>query len=160
MRSSKLNINTISLLVCDFDGVLTDNRVLLTEHGSESVFVNRADGLAISKLNESYFPVVIISSEKNSVVKKRAEKLHIESFQGIDDKEKTLRNYCYNCGIGLENVIFIGNDINDLKVMKSVGWPICPSDGHDSVKSISRIILKTKGGEGVVRELLDRLIKE
>ena len=156
MRNS-LNKIQIELIAYDFDGVLTDNKVYLSEDGIESVQVNRSDGLAIKEIEKMGLRQIIISTEKNKVVKKRAEKLNIECFYGIDDKKTSLSNFCNENSIDLKKVIFIGNDINDLEVMQSVGIRICPSDAHPSIIKISSVMLNSKGGEGLVRELLDLL---
>lgn len=156
MRNS-LNKIQIELIAYDFDGVLTDNKVYLSEDGIESVQVNRSDGLAIKEIEKMGLRQIIISTEKNKVVKKRAEKLNIECFYGIDDKKTSLSNFCNENSIDLKKVIFIGNDINDLEVMKSVGISICPSDAHPSIIKIASVMLNSKGGEGLVRELLDLL---
>jgi len=156
LRNS-LNKIQIELIAYDFDGVLTDNKVYLSEDGIESVQVNRSDGLAIKEIEKMGLRQIIISTEKNKVVKKRAEKLNIECFYGIDDKKTSLSNFCNENSIDLKKVIFIGNDINDLEVMKSVGISICPSDAHPSIIKIASVMLNSKGGEGLVRELLDLL---
>ena len=145
----------IDLIAYDFDGVMTDNKVYVNQHGNESVQVNRADGLGVAGLRKMGISQIIISSETNAVVKQRARKLGIFCLQGVSDKEKELKSYCSNLNINLMNVIYVGNDINDRKAMECVGWPICPNDAHESVRDISRYVLENKGGEGIVRELMD-----
>ena len=103
--------------------------------------------------------MVVISTEKNKVVASRSAKLNLECIQSVDNKRESLEGYCKKNGFDLKKVLFIGNDINDLGIMESVGWPVCPKDAHKTIKNISKFILSNKGGEGVVRELLD-LIKE
>ena len=145
----------LKLLVYDFDGVMTDNKVFINQDGIESVQVNRADGLGVSEINKLGIKQLIISTEKNSVVGSRASKLKIPYLQGIDNKKDTLIKYCEEFGIMLENVGFVGNDINDLEVMKVVVISFCPTDAHKEILSISSVILESKGGEGVVREIFD-----
>ena len=91
----------------------------------------------------------------NKVVKKRAEKLNILCINGVDNKANELKNFVNRIGVDLSNVIFVGNDINDADVMSLVGWPMCPSDSYNSIKKISKHVFKSKGGEGVIRELFD-----
>jgi YrbI family 3-deoxy-D-manno-octulosonate 8-phosphate phosphatase len=134
---------------------MTDNTVTMDEHGIESVRVNRSDGLAISELKKRGFAQAIFSTETNNVVSMRAEKLGIPCIQGLEDKKSALLDYCIDSSINPELCLFVGNDINDLEVMKAVGYPVCPSDAHSKIISISRIVLNTKGGNGVIRELLD-----
>ena len=153
-------LEEIELMVYDFDGVMTNNKVYVDEHGRETVQVNRADGLGVSYLKKYGIRQIIISTETNPVVKRRAEKLEITCFHGIPDKTIKLKTYCRVENINLENVIYIGNDINDLDVMKIVGWPICPADAHPDIKSLSKLITKAKGGEGVIREISDLIARE
>ena len=105
------------LLVYDFDGVLTDNTVYVDQNGIETVRVNRADGLAISMLKNEGRTQLILSTETNPVVSKRAEKLGIPVIQGSESKLICLKNYCNAHNINLKNVLYIGNDINDYEVM-------------------------------------------
>jgi YrbI family 3-deoxy-D-manno-octulosonate 8-phosphate phosphatase len=141
------------LIVYDFDGVMTDNKVYVDQNGNEIVQVNRADGLGVSEIKKSGVNQIILSTETNSVVRKRAEKLKISCIYGIDHKKEELENYCLKNGIDLDEVIYVGNDINDKDAMELVGWPMCPLDAVDEIKRISKYIFSSKGGEGVIREL-------
>ena len=157
MKDKILTIDDIDLFVFDFDGVLTDNLVYTDQNGNEMVSCSRADGLAFDVLRKLKKPVYILSTEENTVVSARAKKLKIDSFQGISDKASVLRGICDENNIALQNVIFVGNDINDFDAMKMVGSPICPSDANKKIKDISTLILTSKGGHGVVRELAELL---
>jgi len=156
----KIDNNIIKLIVYDFDGVMTDNRVYVDQKGNEMVQVNRADGLGVSEIKKLGIEQMIISTEKNTVVSTRAKKLNIDCLQGIDNKKKALQKYCIENNYDLKNVAFVGNDINDKEVMGVVGKTYCPSDAHESIKTISDHILMSKGGDGVVRELLDLITNE
>ncbi len=145
--------NMIRMAVFDFDGVMTDNRVLVNEDGKESVFVSRADGMGINMLKEQGIECMILSTEKNPVVSRRAEKLKIEVIQGSDDKLCTLQKYIKERGIELRDILYVGNDINDLEVMQAVGITAVPADAYDVVKKKADIVLNANGGYGVVREL-------
>jgi len=149
--------SNIKLIVYDFDGVFTDNKVLMREDGCESVFVNRADGLAIDLIRNNNIPQLILSTEKNKVIEARAKKLGINFIQGAGRKYSVLKTYCNKKGINIKNVLYVGNDINDLEVMQKVGYPICPEGATDAIKKISLIALTSKGGDGVARELLNYL---
>lgn len=155
---NKINTKNISLIIYDFDGVMTDNKVLVGQDGKEAVFCNRSDSLAISKIKQIGIPQIIVSTEANKVVQARARKLKIPVLQNINDKKKLIEKYCKERNIDLKKVIYIGNDINDLEIMRSVGHPIAPSDASQEIKDIAKIITKAKGGEGVIRELLDILL--
>ena len=150
----------IQLIVYDFDGVMTDNHAYVFEDGREAVRVNRSDGLAISLFKKQHINQLILSTEKNSVVSKRAEKLKIPVLQGQENKKQTLMQYCEKNNISLSNVVYIGNDINDLEVMQSIGMPCCPNDAVPEIKAVAVYCFKSKGGEGVIRELYDRLNKK
>ena len=144
----------------DFDGVMTDNKVMVDQQGLESVIVNRGDGLAVSMIKKMNIPQLILSTEVNSVVLKRAEKLKIKCIKGAENKKEKLKEYCRQNDIDFKDVLYIGNDINDLDVMEMVGHPYCPADAHESIKCISMKILSSNGGDGVIRELLDLLTKQ
>lgn len=147
-------LKKIQLIVYDFDGVMTDNKVVLREDGLESVVVNRSDGLAVEIIKRAGIKQIIISKEKNRVVETRAKKLGIPVIQGVDNKKGILVSYCDKNNIQIENVAYIGNDINDIDAMTIVGYPICPADAYEEVKNISKIIIGVNGGDGVVRALL------
>ena len=145
--------NDIKFIICDFDGVMTDNRVLIDEDGKESVFVSRADGQAIHLLHSLGIELVIMSSETNGVVSKRARKLGVECIQSIYDKAQCLKKYCENRNIMLRNVAYIGNDINDYEAMKLAGVKIVPQDAYKEVKQIADYVTEVNGGYGVIREV-------
>ncbi|HHT9112397.1 MAG TPA: KdsC family phosphatase [Candidatus Wunengus sp. YC65] len=145
----------IGLIVYDFDGVMTDNKVILSEDGIESVIVNRSDGLAVETIKNNGIRQIILSKEKNKVVINRAKKLNIEVLHGIDNKKDILGRFCNDHSILLKNVVFVGNDINDLDAMKTVGYPMCPQDAYPEVRAIAKFVIPVKGGDGVVRELLN-----
>jgi 3-deoxy-D-manno-octulosonate 8-phosphate phosphatase (KDO 8-P phosphatase) len=147
-------LNNIKLIVYDFDGVMTDNKVVLREDGMESVVVNRADGLAIALIKKMDIPQIILSTETNRVVETRARKLGIPVIKGADNKRDVLLTYCMEENILLEKVVYVGNDVNDLEVMRIVGHPVCPADAYEEIREISKIILSVAGGQGVIRDLL------
>lgn len=151
-------LSNIELFVYDFDGVMTDNKVYIDENGKEMVLVNRSDGLAINEIKQLGIKQIIISSEKNPVVGKRAKKIGIPYYQGKNNKKNTLISFCIENQYDLNKVAFVGNDINDLDVMKLVGSRICPSDAHKNILMIADVILERKGGEGVIRELFDLIL--
>ena len=154
-QTKVLFLKNIQLIVYDFDGVLTDNKVILREDGIESVVVNRSDGLAIGIINDRGIKQIILTMETNKVVEARANKLNIPVIKGVVNKKETLVSYCNENNIQLSNVVYIGNDINDFEVMSIVGYPVCPLDAYEEIKRISKIILEVKGGEGVVRDFLN-----
>ena len=160
MKTSKLSVRVkdIDLIVYDFDGVMTDNRVIVFQNGTEAVIANRADGLGVDRLRALGIPQLILSTETNLVVKARAAKLGLEVISSCSDKKHTLMNYCEQNNYELRKVVYVGNDINDLEVMEIIGYPVAPSDAHQDILTISCLVTKAKGGEGVIRELSDLII--
>lgn len=149
------------LLVMDFDGVMTDNRVLVDQNGVESVFADRSDGLGLGLLREQTpMQTLILSKETNPVVTKRAQKLKIPVLQAIDDKAAVLREEMRKRNLSAEETIYIGNDINDLPVLELVGYFAAPADSHPEVLRRADLVLKRKGGRGALRELCDKLISQ
>jgi len=151
---------TLKLIIYDFDGVMTDNKVYVDQNGKEMVQVNRGDGLGASEIKKLGIQQMIISTEKNTVVSARARKLDIPCLQGIDNKKETLMDYCRKNNFDLKQVAYVGNDINDKDAMELAEIKYCPSDAHESIIAISDHVLKTKGGDGVVRELFDLILKK
>ena len=149
----KMDFSKIKLLVYDCDGVLTDNRVIVDECGKESVCFHRGDGLGIQKIRELGIEQLILSTEQNPVVKCRAEKLGIPAIFGAKDKKLQLKSYCTARGISPQNVMFLGNDLNDQSVMQWVGNCGCPKDAEIEVLQISHWVSTKNGGYGVIREL-------
>ena len=147
----------IHLIVYDFDGVMTDNRAIVMQDGTEAVVVNRADGLGVDFIRKAGIPQLILSTESNPVVQARGRKLKIDVVQNCGNKKEALIEICSENGYDISKVVFIGNDLNDLEVMKIAGFTFCPSDAHNNIINITDHILKAKGGDGVVRELLDLL---
>lgn len=97
---------------------------------------------------------MIISTEKNKIVTARAFKLGISAMQGVDNKKETLLEYCDNSSINPKDVLYIGNDINDLEAMLSIGFPVCPEDAYPEIKKIAKLVIPVSGGRGVIRQLL------
>ena len=148
-------LSNIELMVYDFDGVMTDNKVYVDQNGKEMVQVNRGDGLGVSEIKKLGIQQIIISTEKNTVVSSRATKLGIPCLQGIENKKTVLMDYCEKNNIDLQNVAYMGNDLNDKDAMIMSGVTFCPADAHESIKAIAEYVLKTNGGNGVIRELYD-----
>ena len=146
---------SITTLIYDFDGVMTDNTFFQDSDGKETVKLNRSDGYAIRILKEKGLNQFILSSEENNVVKKRAEKIDIPAFTGILDKACKLEALAIECGFLLDATAYIGNDVNDLEAMKLCKLCLAPSDSNKDILEIADIKLKSKGGEGVIREVLE-----
>ena len=150
-----MKFDDIDAFVFDFDGVLTDNLVYLDQNGKETVVCNRSDGIAFDVLRKLNKPSYIVSTEKNPVVTARAKKLNIKAYQAIEDKVIAVNDLAIKYGHDVEKLCYVGNDVNDYKAMKYCGFSACPSDSHSSVIDIADIVLISKGGQGVLRELLE-----
>jgi YrbI family 3-deoxy-D-manno-octulosonate 8-phosphate phosphatase len=148
-------IRKIRLVAFDFDGVFTDNMVYVLQDGSEAVRCNRSDGIGLQKLKKLGIATVIISTESNPVVSARAQKLKIRCFQNCEDKRKTLENVTQEFGLSLDEVAFVGNDVNDLPCLTHVGLPVVVQDAHADVVSLAAYRTLTRGGYGAVREICD-----
>lgn len=148
-------LGPVSCVVFDFDGVHTDDHVWVDQDGKESVRVKRGDGLGVGMLVSEGISVLILSTEKNPVVSKRAEKLGVEVLQGQADKAEALEKWLSTKNINPSDVAYLGNDVNDEGCLKLVGWPVVVADAHPAIKPLARMVLKNSGGEGAVRELAD-----
>jgi len=151
----KISLDDIDAFVFDFDGVLTNNLVHLSQDGKEWVSCSRADGLAFDVIRKLEKPSYILSTENNPVVSARAKKLQIQVLQGIKNKADTLSTLSESKGYDLSRILYVGNDLNDFHAMKICGYSACPVDSHVKIKELSNIVLNTRGGEGIVRELLE-----
>ena len=151
--------DTIQAVIFDFDGVFTDNRVLVFEDGREGVQCNRADGLGLDYLRSTGIPLVVLSTERNPVVAARCRKLQLECRQGLANKLAALKQFSEERQLALPSVVYVGNDLNDAQCLAGVGCGIVVADAHPSVKDTAAIVLTHRGGEGAVREVCD-LIRE
>ena len=154
-----LKIEDVDAFVFDFDGVLTNNKVHIDQDGKEWVSCSRGDGLAFDVLRKLGKPAYILSTESNPVVSARGRKLSIPVIQGINDKVRVVKELANAEAFSLNKIIYIGNDLNDYKVMLCCGYSACPADSHPSIKEIAKVTLCTLGGEGVVRELLEEVLQ-
>lgn len=157
--SKKVVLSAPKLLVLDFDGVMTDNTVLVDQDGREAVFCNRGDGLGLDKLRKTDVKIMVLSTEKNPVVTARCKKLNIECVQGCNDKLSKLKEIAKENGIDTSEIIYVGNDVNDLECMKWVKTAIASRDANEKVLAIAKFITKQKGGEGVVRQVADWIVE-
>lgn len=148
----------LDALVMDFDGVMTDNRVLVTQEGQEAVWCNRSDGARFGELRARGIALLILSQETNAVVEARANKLRVECLAGIDDKRTALEKWLGERGLDAGNVVYVGNDLNDLECMRYVGCGAAVADAYPEVKRAAALALTRKGGDGAVREVCDLIL--
>lgn len=148
----------VKAVVTDFDGVHTDDTALVDAESREQVRVSREDGMGVARLRRAGIPMLILSTEVNPVVRARADKLHVPVLHGIDDKEKALAAWAAENGIALADIAYLGNDVNDLPAMRIVGWPVAVANAHHEVRAAARVVLAKSGGQGAVRELIERVL--
>jgi len=152
----------IKLFLTDVDGVLTDAGMYYTESGDEFKKFNTHDGMAFTLLRERGIKTGLITSEQTRIVENRAKKLKVDYlYQGVknEDKLEAAKEICVKEGITLSEVAYIGDDINCIPLLKAVGVAACPANAVDKVKKTPGIIqLKTKGGDGVVREFVENIL--
>ena len=151
---------SVSMVVLDFDGVLTDNRVWVDADGGEWVAANRSDGWGIARLKERDIQVVVLSTESHPVVAARCRKLGIPVMQNLADKASALNELLKESGTNPEEVIFLGNDVNDVPCFPLVACALVVSDAHPQTRSEADMVLQNPGGHGAVRELCDLVIHQ
>jgi len=156
----KEKLEKIKLVLTDNDGVLTDTGVYYSEKGEEFKRYSIRDGMGVERLKKhAGIETVIITGEKSGSVKSRAHKLNIEEYYlGVKHKTEILPEVLKKNNITPENIAFIGDDVNDLEIMKQVGLSASPSDGMDFIKHISDYICKNRSGNGAFRELAELII--
>lgn len=151
----------VKMILCDFDGVVTDNLVLTDENGKETVSASRSDSMHIKTLREKGVEVMILSSEPNRVVLARAKKMGVEAIHGIgmQDKGRVMREVLEQKKVRAGEVIYIGNDLNDLPCFEIAGWSVAVADAYPEVLRAADHVLTKPGGRGAVRELCEMVLK-
>lgn len=162
-------LSSLHTVAFDFDGVFTDNKVWVDQDGRESVRCDRGDGFAFDlvrsfcrrgRLDAEFF---ILSKEPNPVVLARARKLKLDCHHGVHDKLAFMQEYLAQRFPGdqaaFAGLVYVGNDLNDLPLMKHAGYAVAPADAHHLVRSVAHLIIERPGGEGFVRAFIERLLK-
>lgn len=149
----------IKLVLTDVDGVLTDGGMYYSEKGEVMKKFNTKDGMAVELLSNKNIKTILITREKSIIAKKRSEKINAsEIYLNVRDKKKELQKIMKKYNIKSSEIAYVGDDVNDIEIMKKVGISFTPSDGNNAVKQISNHICVCKGGEGVLREVADLLV--
>lgn len=160
MKSNFKNVKGIKCVLTDSDGVLTDGGMYYSENGDELKKFNTKDGMGFKMLNEAGIITGIITGEDIDLVRRRAKKMKVdEVYLGIQDKMKILNEICSKYDLNYEEIAYIGDDINDLEVIKTVGLGCTVRDGMQCVKDIAKVITKAKGGQGAVREIVEMILE-
>lgn len=161
-KSRRLIPENVKMIICDFDGVVTNNLVLTDENGKETVSASRSDSMHIKALREKGVEVMILSSEPNPVVKARAKKMGVEAIHGIgmQDKGRVMREVLAQKKVQVEDVIYVGNDLNDLPCFEVAGWSVAVADAYPEVLRAADHVLTKNGGHGAIRELCELVLKQ
>ena len=152
----------IKMIITDFDGVITDGRVWTDENGKETVAASRSDSMRIRQLRERGVEVMILSSEVNNVVKARAGKMGIEAIHGLglNEKGEALKKFLTEKNLDPAQIIYVGNDFNDLPCFEIAGWSVAVADSYPEVIRAADHVLSTPGGYGAIRELCDLVLNK
>jgi N-acylneuraminate cytidylyltransferase len=160
LKKNKKNISKIKAVVLDVDGIFTDAKVYYSSDGEFAKKFSVKDGMGISLLKESDIDVIVMTSEKSEIVRRRMEKLNIKNvYLGVKDKYALLEKITVENNLRRSEIAYLGDDINDCANMLSCGWGICPSDAVDEIKMTSDIILDKNGGKEFIREAIKFILK-
>ncbi|WP_069988642.1 N-acylneuraminate cytidylyltransferase [Massilioclostridium coli] len=153
--------SNIRMFLTDCDGCLTDGGMYYSERGDELKKFNTRDGMGFGMLREKGIITGIITSEEVELNQRRADKLRLDFLEsGCKDKLAAIQKRCEKYGISLEQVVYVGDDINDLEAVRTVGYGCCPSDAMPCVQQAADYIASAKGGQGVIREIVEQLLEE
>lgn len=148
------------LVITDIDGVWTDGGMYYDQTGNEWKKFNTSDSAGVLFCHKLNIPVAIITGEETEIVKRRSQKLKIDYlFQGVSDKLTVATKLCADLNIDLADVAYIGDDLNDMALLKNVGFAATPNNAPDYIKSIVHHVTKCNGGDGAFREFVEHLLK-
>ena len=151
----------IKMFLTDCDGCLIDGGMYYSENGDELKKFNTKDGMGLSNIRNKGVVTGIITGENTKIVERRAEKLHInELHQGVTDKLSVVRELAKKYHVSLEEVAYVGDDVNDIPVMEQVGFPCTVNDANSKVKELATYISSYNGGDGAIRDIIEHLFKE
>lgn len=157
----KEKIRKLKLFIFDIDGVLTDGKLYYSPRGEEIKVFNVKDGVGIWILKEKGFRVVFLTGRKGEALKRRARDLGVDLLkENVREKEKVLEEVMNQFNCKREETFFMTDDIVDLKACKMVGFVATPVDGAEEIKKLADLITEKKGGEGAVREAIEKILKE
>lgn len=158
-KSVLTNLKKIKIVFTDVDGVLTDGGLYYTEEGMAFKKFNVKDGMAVRIFREAGIKCGIISTDTSKIITTRAERLKMDfAIIGEWDKKGKASELCNSLGLTLQEAAFIGDDINDIELLKSVGFSACPADAIDEIKELVDFVSKKNGGTGVFRQIADMIV--
>lgn len=151
----------IKLVITDIDGVWTDGGMYYDSNGVETKKFNTSDSAGVLFLKHNNIPIAIMTGEDSIMVTNRAKKLQINHvFLGIKDKLSCAKKLCDELNISLDEVAFIGDDINDIELLKSVGYSACPNNAPNYIKEKVDVVIGTNGGDGAFRSFTEKLLSD
>lgn len=160
MSNYKEKLQAINTFIFDYDGVLTDGKVLVINENEQLRSSNVKDGYALQYAVKKGYRICIISGGNSSSMSQRMESLGItDVFLGIQNKLETYNNYLSDNNLDKSQIVYMGDDIPDYEVMLNVGVATCPSDAANEIKSIADYISDSKGGEGCVRDIIEQVLR-
>jgi 3-deoxy-D-manno-octulosonate 8-phosphate phosphatase (KDO 8-P phosphatase) len=160
MQNYKERLTRINTFIFDYDGVLTDGSVLLTETGEALRMANVKDGYALQLAVRNGYHVAIITGGRSLSIRTRLEALNVKDvFLGVEDKLSTFSAYLAGHNITAGEVLYMGDDIPDYELMKAAGVSCCPADACEEIKSVAHYISAVKGGHGCVRDVIEQVMK-
>jgi 3-deoxy-D-manno-octulosonate 8-phosphate phosphatase (KDO 8-P phosphatase) len=154
-----MDYSKIKLIVLDVDGTLTDGGIYYDSQGNETKRFDVKDGLGILVARSAGLKFAILTGRASPMVERRAKELGIEYLvQGVQKKYPALLDLAEKCGLSMDEIGYIGDDLNDLQCMEAVGFRACPADAAEAVKSVCEHVASAPGGHGAVRESLEYLL--
>ena len=154
-------MSRIKAFFLDVDGTLTDGKIYYSQSGEELKSFNIKDGLILSKMRKLGYEIVVITGRESSIVERRMKELGItEIYQSVSDKKQFFIDYLKENEISADEICFVGDDLNDISVMKLCGRSACPEDACEEVRMIADFVSHKNGGDGAVREIIEHLLKQ
>ena len=159
MKKIFIKASKIKVILTDVDGVLTDGGMYYSTKGDIMKKFHVRDGMGVTLLRKNTIPTIIVTKEKNEIIKQWSKKMKIDKLlMGIIDKEAVLEKICQNYGVQASEICYIGDDINDLGLLKLVGFSATPSDGIIEAQKICDYVCENNGGNGVFREVANMIL--
>lgn len=161
LKQLSQRMREVRLVVCDVDGVLTDGRAYLSESGQQMKAFHYRDGMGIAAAKGAGLPVAFVSAKSSAILRTRAQGLGVELVEeGVGDrKEEGLRRVAERAGVTLEQVAYVGDDLNDLAPMGVVGLAVAVADAAQEVREAADMVTERPGGGGAVREIIEKILK-
>ena len=160
MRSIFEKCKKIKIVLTDVDGVLTDGGMYYTQEGDIMKKFHTRDGMGVTLLRKNSIPTVIITKEKTSIVKQWSSNMKISKlYDGIIEKESMIENISKEFHVNAEEMAYIGDDVNDIKLLEKVGFSASPNDGMEIIRKKCDYICEKNGGDGAFREVVDLILK-